>query len=295
MPTTSGGDIDFRPDADARKRRYREKRPDDRILAHFELERSLAARLRSAPRSDRAMVYGQVYQELFESLPDHPQNVRRKQPTAESVHRQARSIAKYLTPTSTFLEVGCGDGALAIALAKTVARSYGLDVTEALLPASLPENFTFVKTSGIAIALPDSSIDFAYSNQLVEHLHPDDAKDQFQEIRRTLRRGGKYYCTTPNRVSGPHDVSGYFTYEPNGFHLKEYDYASLKQLFLDAGFSKVKVQILVSTSGRRAAVPFFLVRLIERGFLALPAALRVRLTTNLLTFSLLGITMVGEA
>jgi SAM-dependent methyltransferase len=291
MLTPPRGNIDFRPDADAIKFRVGEKRPSDRLLAHYELERSLAARLRSAARSERATVYGQVYRELFESLPDHPQNTRRKQPRAERVDRQVRAIAKYLTPASSFLEIGCGDGALAIRMAEAVAHAYGLDVTDSLLPTSLPENFTFVKTDGVAVALPDSSIDFAYSNQLVEHLHPDDAKDQFQEIRRTLRPGGKYFCTTPNRLTGPHDISCYFAYEADGFHLKEYDHAGLRQLFLDAGYSKVKVQLKFSPKGRGAIVPFFLVRLIERGLLALPAAVRSRLVRN----SGLGITMIGEA
>jgi hypothetical protein len=56
----------------------------------------------------------------------------------------------------------------------------------------------------------------------MEHLHPEDALEQLQKIRRTLARGGVYVCITPNRVNGPHDVSGLFDDEARGLHLREY-------------------------------------------------------------------------
>jgi hypothetical protein len=40
-------------------------RPDQRIVAHYAIERELAARLRAAPANERARVYGEVYDELF--------------------------------------------------------------------------------------------------------------------------------------------------------------------------------------------------------------------------------------
>ncbi len=36
------------------------------------------------------------------------------------------------------------------------------------------------------------SIDLVISNQLMEHLHPDDAYDQLREVYRVLRDGGRY-------------------------------------------------------------------------------------------------------
>ena len=48
-------------------------RPDQRIISHYTIERELAARLRAAPANERALVYGEVYEELFRRVPDHPQ------------------------------------------------------------------------------------------------------------------------------------------------------------------------------------------------------------------------------
>lgn len=56
----------------------------------------------------------------------------------------------------------------------------------------------------------------------MEHLHPDDAYEQLQEIYNALIPGGIYICITPNRLSGPHDVSQYFDSIATGFHPKEY-------------------------------------------------------------------------
>jgi SAM-dependent methyltransferase len=285
--------IAFRPDADRIRKDRNDTRSFERIRAHYELELELAEVLRSASRESRKTVYGDVYRKLFEGLPDHPQNTRR---VANSLQRIAPLIAQvkpFLTKDTTFLEVGCGDAALAIAVSGQVRSAYGLDVTDALLPEKRPDNFRYVPTSGVDIGLASHSIDFAYSNQLAEHLHPDDARDQFTEIRRVLRPGGRYYCTTPSRITGPHDISCYFNYDARGFHLKEYDYGSLCRLFLNAGFKRVEVQLRVK--GRTFNVPFTLVRAVELAVLAVPVKLRQPLVHNSIAASLFGLVMIGVA
>jgi predicted SAM-dependent methyltransferase len=51
----------------------------------------------------------------------------------------------------------------------------------------------------------------------MEHLHPDDAFEQLKQIYTALTPGGLYICTTPNRLTGPHDVSKYFDETAAGF------------------------------------------------------------------------------
>ena len=100
---------------------------------------------------------------------------------------------------------------------------YALDVSaEITSRVSLPSNFKLILSDGTSVPLPPESVDVAYSNQLMEHLHPDDALEQLQGIWRALRPGGVYICLTPNRVNGPHDISQYFDSVATGFHLKEY-------------------------------------------------------------------------
>src|SRR5262249_18317316 len=204
--------LGLRPDFARHRQSSEDKRSPERLFAHYSLERELSNRLRFAPREERLALYTTVYQELFESLPDHPQRSPSKDPSR--VDAQLRGMVRHLDAGSVFLEIGCGDAAVAFAAAKIVATAYGLDVIDALIDVStMPANFAFVRTSGVDIPLPDNTVDFAYSYQFMEHLHPNDAVDQLREIQRVLKSGGRYMCITPNRVTGPHDISVYFNYE----------------------------------------------------------------------------------
>ena len=90
-----------------------------------------------------------------------------------------------------YLEIGCGDASLPFALSGITREVLGLDVTDALVDfAAAPANFRFLKTDGVAIPLADNSVDLAHSDQLMEHLHVEDAEAQLREIHRVLRPGG---------------------------------------------------------------------------------------------------------
>jgi len=106
-----------------------------------------------------------------------------------------------------------------------------------------PENFSFALSDGTSIPVPSGSVDVAYSNQLMEHLHPDDALEQLANVHRALKPGSVYYCITPSRISGPHDISVYFDSVARGLHLKEYSYRELTDLFRRAGFRRVAYRV----------------------------------------------------
>jgi ubiquinone/menaquinone biosynthesis C-methylase UbiE len=112
-------------------------------------------------------MYCEVYEELFRSLPDHPQRSVSKPVRGRRVQQLLMLLTPFLGPQKTLLEIGCGDAELSAAAAAKVGRSYALDVTAALIEGkTLPENLEFVLTSGTEIGLPDASIDVALSDQL---------------------------------------------------------------------------------------------------------------------------------
>jgi ubiquinone/menaquinone biosynthesis C-methylase UbiE len=173
-----------------------------------------------------------------------------------------------------YLEVGCGTAALPFAMAGLAAEVLGLDVTDALIDfAAAPANFRFVKTEGVEIQLADNSVDLAHSDQLMEHLHVEDAEPQLREINRILKPGGEYLCATPSRVTGPHDISVFFDEVATGFHMREYDYRSLRDLFLRTGFSRVRFPLVIR-GFRLATPPYPVLRGIELALQAAPARLR---------------------
>lgn len=220
-----------------------DRRSPAMLRQHYEVERELADRLRLATREERRSLYGPVYDELFRRVPHHPQLTRKSSPelSRAGLPPQLRILRRYLRPETTLLEIGPGDCALSLALAERVRHVYGLDVSaEITRQTSLPANFDLILSDGTSVPLPPESVDVAYSNQLMEHLHPDDALEQLKGIWRVLRPGGVYICITPNRLSGPHDISQHFDSEATGFHLKEYTVGELSRLFRTVGFRTVR-------------------------------------------------------
>lgn len=135
----------------------------------------------------------------------------------------------------------------------------------------LPANFTRLNASGTKLDIARESIDLAYGNQLIEHLHTEDAMDHLREVARTLRPGGRYVIITPHRYSGPHDISKYFSDEPQGFHLHEYSYGEMIERLRASGFTGREAWTGIKAHFFR--LPLFLVLGIEKFLGLLPRGL----------------------
>jgi SAM-dependent methyltransferase len=269
-----------------------EARTAERLAAHFQLESHLARQLRDSSKSERTRLYSSLYNELFDGVADHPQHNPNRDVRNQRIARQAEFLLGRLDAISCYVELGCGDAALTKRIAPDVGAAIGVDVTDALIGVGPhPPGFRFLKTEGTNLDLPDASVDLVYSNQLMEHLHPDDADDQLREIVRILKSGGKYICTTPNRLTGPHDISRYFSYQPLGFHLREYDHGALDRIFRDAGFRSVSP--IVFLKGRVLAPPMGAVKVAEGMMSLLPDAVRARLSASRFVTNLAGVTVCG--
>jgi SAM-dependent methyltransferase len=218
-------------------------RSQERLRAHYEVELELATRLREAAPADRRRLYGRVYDELFARVPDHPQLTRRVQPAEQSAHArsQVALIRQFLPKDGHYVEIGAGDCATVRRVAEFARLATAVDVSPQIVPSDLPPNVEVAITDGVSVPVAPASADVVYSNQLMEHLHPDDAAEQLRNIAAALKPGGLYICITPNRLTGPHDISGSFGDEPRGFHLREYTYRELSAAFALAGFRDVRV------------------------------------------------------
>lgn len=270
-------------------------RDEGSIRRHYEIERELADRLRAASRDERLELYREVYNDLFNRVPTHPQLTWKKDPASRlwAVERQVRLIGRFLDAESVVLEIGAGDCALSKALAPTVQRVYALDVSDEIFrDIELPKNVTTVLSDGLNIPVPAATVSVAYSNNLMEHLHPEDAMEQLRNIAVALEPGGKYVCITPNRMSGPHDISRGFDETATGFHLREYSVRELRNLLQEAGFSRVRV--LLGGRGRYLSALPLPSELVEWGLERLPGATRRRVARGLLMNAILGIRVVAS-
>lgn len=253
----------------------------DRNLAdlkrHYDVERALGDRLRTLPPAERRAMYGEIYNELFARVPDHPQLTRKVSPerSLQKTLSEFRLIRKFITPASAFLEIGGGDCAVSLHVAKYVAKVTALDVSDTILKdIAAPPNVRLLVFDGCDVPVEPASIDVAYSNQVIEHLHPEDAALQTASILRALKPGGCYLCGTPNRLNGPHDISMFFDTVATGLHMKEYTYREMDRFFRSLGFERTGA--CLGFKGRFAVFPIWCAGLFETALSILPTGLRIR-------------------
>src|SRR5882762_1417507 len=123
-----------------------ETRTEQQVREHYLIERELADRLRSAPRSERRVLYSELYDELFRRVPHHPMlHEAGHAPQQSHIARQLKFLRGSLSRDSVFMEIGAGDCALAIQAASLVKQVYAIDVSEQISRrVAPPPNFKLI-------------------------------------------------------------------------------------------------------------------------------------------------------
>ena len=96
------------------------------------------------------------------------------------------------------LDLGCGVGRVSRALASRFASVTGVDVSDEMVaratdlhPADRYPNLRFVTSNGVTIPLPDRSVDFGFSYEVVQHMPSRQViLWSLRELARVLRPGG---------------------------------------------------------------------------------------------------------
>jgi len=271
-----------------------EKRTLEQIKQHYEIEKELAAKLHFASKEERKNLYISLYDELFKRIPLHPQNVRKQSPeeTSYFANNQMKLLKHFLKKDDIFLEIGPGDCTLSILVSEKVQKVYAVDVSKEITKNNqLPKNFQLIIYDGIEIPLPDESITIAYSSHLIEHLHPEDFLNHLRNIYRLLKPEGKYLVITPNRLNGPHDISRYFDEIATCFHLKEYTFKELYEIFHKESFLKVNAYI----GGKGLYLPLnpYFIIYFEKLLNILPISLRKAISNSIIGRAMLNIHIIG--
>ena len=184
-----------------------ETRSPEELYEHYLVERDLADQLRHSTRDQRSILYSAVYNDLFRRLPNHPQLTRATSAAMMQrvIRGKMRLLSRFLQPDTTFLEIGAGDCLLSMEVARHVSKVYAVDVSDEVNKGiTPPSNVELILSNGTDIPIPAGTVNVAFSFQVMEHIHPDDAVEQLRSIYRILAPSGVYICVTPNRLSGPH-------------------------------------------------------------------------------------------
>jgi len=270
----------------------KENRTFEQLKKHYEIEKVLARRLKNSKRDERALLYTEIYKELYRKVPE----VFRKSNQSDrsrDISTQLNMLKPFVDSKTTFLEIGPGDCALSFEVAKRVHRVIAVDVLGEVATSEVqPLNFMLVITDGLSIDVQQSMVDVAFSNQLMEHVHPDDVAIQLKNIYKALVPGGVYICITPHRFSGPHDISKYFDEVATGLHLKEYTYSELNTMFKEVGFSKIYA--FIGARGIYVRVSLWSLILLEDLLNMLPTGIMRAFSHTLVLQLLLGIKIIAK-
>jgi len=220
--------------------------------AQFQLERILRKRILRSSKQDRAAIVDQAYNELFARFPNHSRLLR----TQEEARRKGRLGSGLIIPLSkrgsNVLEVGCGRGDVLMALAGKGRICTGIEISRDMLQLCDKLGVTVVQGVADCLDFPSGSFDVVFSQEVLEHLHPEDVPGHFAEAFRVLRPNGILAVETPNRRTGPQDISRGFTRVAEGLHLKEWTIWELIQLFQEAGFVKIRGLLAPQFVARRS-------------------------------------------
>lgn len=233
---------------------------EEMILTHWELEKRLTAELLTSNPENRWEIFDRCYTELYSKLGWINQFVQADGGIRSDVrHHNWRSLIG--EPPQRIYEVGSGKAELITYLADSGFTCKATEITRERgrnLSAESP-NLSWGVSDGIHLDHFESphSFDVVISDQVIEHLHPDDVLYHFKSARNILAEGGRYIFSTPHRCAGPSDVSAVFRHnEPAGMHLHEYTYGELIKICARAGFSRVSAVLafparLSKLSGQR--------------------------------------------
>lgn len=255
---------------------------EEMVLKHWELEKDLARQLLQSTPDNRWETFEQCYSRLYSEL-DWLNQPAEDSASAGETDRQY-SIWRELVGKSTkrIYEIGSGKGELIAYLASCGHSCKGSEITleRGKIHAPSRSNLSWGNTDGIHLLRFESraTYDLVISNQVIEHMHPDDLVEHFKQAKAILVDGGKYIFTTPNKYAGPSDISRVFNCDkPMGMHLKEYSYYELNNILKKSGFSrvssvlrvpnKINKYIKVPVSPIKSRVYFLYLKLFERIFL----------------------------
>ncbi|MEW6101142.1 MAG: class I SAM-dependent methyltransferase [Candidatus Omnitrophota bacterium] len=139
------------------------------------------------------------------------------------------------------LEVGCGDGYGAhylSGLAKTIiALDYEPEVVLQAKNKYKAKGLQFISMDAAELALKDALFEAVCSFQVIEHIPQEKLMKYLSEIKRVLKKGGRFYLSTLNLA---HAMKSPRSYQKNPAHCQEFRLYRLKA-FLAGVFRNVEV------------------------------------------------------
>ncbi len=207
----------------------------DKIEYHAKLEGELTDIILNSDRESRPAIVAECYSKLYREL---------YWLAGTGSDSGAEQWLSLLFNGAQVYEVGSGAGYLSEYL-----NAHGVDCVR----TDISNERTAVRresggnpiqsTDGVRLSeyLGGETFDFVISDQVVEHIHPEDLETHFREALKILVPGGSYIFRAPHALFGPHDLSKIFG-EPTAvfMHLHEFCWKDVALIVQHCGYRRAK-------------------------------------------------------
>jgi SAM-dependent methyltransferase len=224
----------------------------EHVRRHTALEGELTDRLLKSSADERWDVFSDAYSTLYTELPWL---------AGTGSFTGGNAWLRLMKPGSKIFEVGSGTGALLDFLAGHGFDCYATEITKERGEKFVKEGerITWRSTDGVHLDQFEepASFDYVISDQVTEHIHPQDILTHFRTARRLLRPGGAYIMRTPHKSTGPHDLSRVFNLDESVFmHLHEFTFTEIDSIARECGYSRARAVLTVPWLSRRINMYF---------------------------------------
>ena len=203
--------------------------------------------LKEKDYKERALLYHELYDKLFAFLKIHVPELEIFGFNPDLIESNSN-----LFENKVVLDYGCGYGVSTDLISKKAHFVYGIDASQVVIEeanrkyAKLLANVELRCHSIPKLPFESEMFDTVYSNDLLEHMHPEDLNIHLTEIYRILKSDGKYLFWTPGRRLGPWDCTQFFYprgmgFKSRGVHIREYTYGELIAIIQEIGFRKIEL------------------------------------------------------
>lgn len=217
--------------------------PEEDILRQWDLERSLRQELLQSSIANRAEVFEDAYTRFYSATRNllHLVEASLTLPN-EELYREWLDVLG--PPPLHIYEVGSGKGRMVSYLASLGYSCRATEITSerGKSQVSAEAGISWNTSDGVHLDEYEAkdSYDVVASDQVVEHIHPDDTGVHFRGALTILKPGGRYIFRTPYALFGPWDITRVMGgEEPAGLHLREFCYRDIVPLLKSAGFTNI--------------------------------------------------------
>jgi 2-polyprenyl-3-methyl-5-hydroxy-6-metoxy-1,4-benzoquinol methylase len=236
-------------DAPARKKRYpwlsqfsrNIGLSEDTLIASYELEDRFHDLILAEPSIDvRRKLNDEVYTKAFEL---YGVTFKFDFDATSSPKDAIVNLLRAELEGRSIVDIGCGGGDFLLSCHRNVKHGALLGLDVFVKDTDLADRDLKFRRSDVVRFDVDERFDVAITDNVFEHIAPQDIKVHLDSIHRALKPGGKVIILTPHRAFGPWDVtrivdnSNCGWIPARGTHINESTYGELSAALRASGFA----------------------------------------------------------